>query len=127
MNYRPGIFVGLYLWSAALMATENFLMRASPGKVIQTKIEKIESLHVNEECFLHRQKCLRALQSGFSGHHKTVPPQDMQLGNPASTFCQMGGGVGVILEDQKRNEYDYCKVADKFLIDSWDLYKKYKQ
>ncbi len=106
---------------------EAFQMRVSAKKVDVIKIESIDSMKVSSMCFKQADECRRLISKNFNNTTSVVADKDAQFGNPASKFCRSGGGINVILEDQKLNEYDFCKISENFYVDSWALLKRFKQ
>lgn len=89
------------------------------------QIQKLQGLSVNAECAQEAKLCLevisqKPIKAEAPGPMKTV-------GNPASKYCSSKGGASVILEDKDHNQYDYCFFKEKYLVDSWDLYRKEKK
>lgn len=105
---------------------EDFFMRMSAGKVNLIQIEKFDSMKVSSACLKQSQQCSHLILKKFKSQRTFVSNKDAQFGNPASMFCKNGGGTNIILEDNKNNEYDFCKISENFLVDSWDLLKRYK-
>lgn len=92
-------------------------------KTIQ--IQKVQGLSVNAECARKIQDCLKLVSVVPM---KAEPKGPMgTVGNPASNYCASKGGASVILEDKGHNQYDYCVFKEKYLVDSWDLYRKEKK
>lgn len=58
---------------------------------------------------------------------KKIKKDTHQAGNPASIYCQSVGGVSEIYTDQENNQHDYCNFQDKYIIDSWNLLKRFKR
>lgn len=87
-------------------------------------IHKWEGMRVNAECVQGPKECLAVLAKAPVKAEEKGPGKT--VGHPASKFCAAKGGRSAIFEDQKHNQYDYC-IFEKFYVDSWDLYRKYKQ
>lgn len=100
-------------------------MRMAEGKNKTLKISTFDKLHVNAECLQEKKTCLKLIEKFRAVRFEKE--QSGQLGNPASHFCQNAGGEILILEDKKHNEYDYCKISEKYMVDSWDLYRRFKK
>lgn len=89
------------------------------------QFQKLEGLTVNAECAREAKLCLELISKAPV---KTETPGPLgTLGNPASKYCGSKGGASVILEDKGHNQYDYCVFKEKYLVDSWDLYRKEKK
>lgn len=50
-----------------------------------------------------------------------------QKGNPASDYCKNLKGKNEILKDKNNNEWDFCELKNGIVIDSWALYKRFKE
>lgn len=110
------------LWSIPLISWgEELLLEATKQKF---KVEKLEGLQVNGECLKAREACLAMLAKAPAPIPKG--PENT-VGHPASKYCHAKGGASVILIDVKHNQYDYCLFQNKYLVDSWDLYRKYNK
>ena len=86
---------------------------------------------MSSACLIKAVECRNKIKKNFFDLKTISPDNDSlnnsQIGNPASIFCSRGGGLSVILEDKNHNEYDFCKISEKYFVDSWDLYKWYKK
>lgn len=107
---------------ASLEAKEILLMRLNEGQK-EIVVQKLEGLDVNDLCLKASKKCLEKINE----KPKIETKSDSVAGNPASLFCEAKGGRSLILEDKKRNEYDYCELSDGYVVNSWHMYKKFKK
>ena len=89
------------------------------------QIQKLQGLSVNAECAQESKQCLELI--GKTPIKAVAPGPMKTVGNPASKFCTSKGGASVIMEDKDHNQYDYCYFNAKYLVDSWDLYRKEKK
>jgi len=102
---------------------EIFVQDLSKGKTLKIDIQLLNGLHVNKECVDHKKECLKyILELSNKSTSLSKKEHSLVLGNPASTFCNNNKGKSEILRDSKNNEYDYCVLKEKYIIDSWDLY-----
>lgn len=111
---------------AAAMASDFFIYWIDSNKSEKIAISKMEGLSVNDSCAREKKECFSAIEQGLL-ENSSIKKDKSQAGNPASLFCQRIKGINIILQDERKNEYDYCKLDNKYLIDSWQLYKKYKK
>lgn len=124
MKFFGSILLFNYFYTAH--AADEFYLRSPNQKKEILMLSQLHSMKVNEACRTNKYDCLLQIKNGLKNEEKTKP-DNVQAGNPASLFCHRLGGVSLIAEDKEKNEYDICKLSGKYLIDSWDLYKKYKQ
>jgi putative hemolysin len=61
----------------------------------------------------------------IANQDKTKTSQ-IQAPHPASHFCIKSTGKSEIYYDSENNQHDYCVFENKFIIDSWDFYKRFK-
>ena len=108
---------------------EEFTHKLALGSEKKIEISLLKKFHVNSECIKNQQDCLNLLKvPTTSTSVNKIIKQDKQVrGNPASDFCNFKEGKSEILRDQKNNEYDYCLLSDKYLVDSWDFYTQNKK
>ena len=124
MKYAGLVLLFNFLFT--VQAAEEFFLRSSYQSKDVLKLGQFDSMKVNDACLKNEKDCLLQIEAGLKSKKKSKA-DTIQAGNPASQFCHQLGGVSLIAEDKSRNEYDFCKLSEKYLIDSWDLYKKYKQ
>lgn len=86
------------------------------------KISKLNGLNVSEDCLSEKEKCQKSIEA-FRKTKAALSASRTEAGNPASAYCEARSGQSEILRDNKNNEYDFCLIEKKYLIDSWDLYK----
>lgn len=110
----------LFLFLSHSLSAEILIHKYSKNASKKIKIEKLNGFHVNDVCIKHKQECLPLLKPAKV--QQTKASGSGVLGNPASDFCQTHQGVSEILHDKKNNEYDYCLLKGKYLVDSWDFY-----
>lgn len=117
------LFFPILFFSVNLsFAGEVYLMRLNEGQK-DVLIQKLQDIDVNEICFKSSEKCLKRI----SEKPKVEVKSTLTAGNPASLYCQSIGGKNLILEDKKRNEYDFCEFTEGYVVNSWHIYKKYKK
>lgn len=127
MKYISASFIFFTLFSSsALVIAEEFTSNFTRGFTKNIDIELLNGMHVNSLCLKNKVECLSLLKKQTSVKN-SPKSQGHVLGNPASIFCNSIGGKSEILKDKKNNEYDFCVLNDKYFIDSWDLYKTYRE
>jgi len=124
MKYIGSVLLFNFLFTA--QAADEFFLRSSFQVKDVLNLTQLDSMKVNEVCHKNEKDCLLQIKIGLKNKPKSEVDH-IQAGNPASQFCHQLGGASLIVEDKIRNEYDFCKFSGKYLIDSWDLYKKYKR
>lgn len=119
------LFTFFFLYLTPLAQALELTLKTDPKTVKKFNISKLHGIQVNSECIRNKSHCLKLLsQEKIAVDNKR---SDGTIGNPASDYCHSAGGSSEILEDKKHNEYDYCVFEDKYYVDSWDFYKKYKR
>ena len=104
----------------------QFYKSIDHNKSSEIEIFEIEKLHVNKLCFEHYQDCLTFLKEKVNSKAVTFP-KSPPVGHPASQFCQSANGRSEIFHDQKYNQYDFCAFDEKYIIDSWNFYNRFKK
>ena len=111
-------FFILLLLSTNLLAQSVFYTFNNNGKSEKIEINLYKKVKIDINCFKAKKSCLaiKALSSKVS--------KKSSSGNPYSFYCQQVNGRPIILEDSKRNQYDFCQFTDQSMISSFDLYKE---
>ncbi len=119
------LIITICLTFASSLSALELLVRTDSKTVKKIDVSELQGVHVNSECLREKNHCLKIL----SQEKKVLPKKrtDQTIGNPASDFCHSAVGSSIILEDKKHSEYDYCLLEDKYFVDSWDFFKKYKK
>ncbi|MCO4756053.1 MAG: DUF333 domain-containing protein [Bacteriovoracaceae bacterium] len=94
--------------------SETFKMKA--GKDIEIEISEINGIKYGN--YNKSSMALHAFKQKNIQLKATVT-----LGDPASRYCKLTGGMSIILRDAKNRQYDFCKFKDGSMIDSWGLYE----
>lgn len=115
------IIILLSLVSLVLHA-EEFIFYSDSNKSEKISIQRLNGLHVNARCLKEKKDCLKVIES-IKKDKVELKNVKGPLGNPASINCKTHHGQSEILRDHQNNEYDYCLLEKKYLIDSWDLMK----
>ena len=102
-------------------AMAKTLYLPSSKKSVPIEILTKDNVKINSLCLKLDKKC-KALMATKLKINK-VKHQDGS--HPASVGCEQKGGESIILQDDKRNDYDFCLFKDGSMIDSWDLEKSY--
>lgn len=102
---------------------EELYFQITKSETRRVRIKSLDELRVSTNCFDKKKSC----QKFFSAKQNIIHYKSKLSGNPASIFCAEKKGVSVILRDDKKNEYDFCQFNDEYLIDSWDLFRKYNK
>jgi putative hemolysin len=94
----------------------------------ESKINLVEldGMLVNEKCKNDSINCFKTLMTLKKMPSKFSQNTD-QKGNPASDYCKKLKGKNEILKDKNNNEWDFCELKNGFVIDSWALYKRFKE
>lgn len=94
-----------------------------PGseKKIPIEIVTKDKVKINSLCSKLDKKCKALIATKI----KLTKTKHQDGSHPASIGCERKGGESIILQDEKRNDYDYCLFKDGSMIDSWDLEKSY--
>lgn len=87
------------------------------------KMTKLNGMTVNEVCMKEKKACLKIIESVIKNRVEKKTEAG-PLGNPASINCEANKGQSEVLRDSKNNEYDFCLLEKKYLVDSWDLMKR---
>ena len=119
-----GLLLLIFFQTKSANALELYL-KTDSNRTKKFIISKLEGIQVNAECLKDKKHCLELLSKPKNPNEKKE--SDGSIGNPASDFCLVKNGASAILEDKKHNEYDYCVFENKFYVDSWDFYKKYRK
>lgn len=107
---------------------EVLFHKINKGPAKKIKITKLNGFHVNDECLKNKAECLSLISNLPKMPMKTPEVKDPRvLGNPASDFCSANNGSAEILQDKRNNEYEYCVLKEKYLVDSWDFYSLNKK
>lgn len=112
--------IGLLFISS--LKAEVFTWANEKKSVQKIQIEILNGMKVNSTCFKEKIACLKILDS-IQKTHIELKIEKGPLGNPASAYCESHNGQPEILRDAKNNEYDFCLLDKKYLVDSWDLMK----
>jgi putative hemolysin len=121
-----GLILFLLTFQTSAFALDLYL-KVDPATTRTLRVSLLNGIRVSSECTLEKKHCLELLSK--KGHFKNTKSTEVKttLGNPASINCEKSGGASAILEDEKHNEYDYCVFENKYYVDSWDFYKKFKK
>jgi len=87
---------------------------------------ELDGMFVNEKCKSESVKCFKALMA-LKKMPQKFSQNEEQKGNPASEYCQSLKGKSEIYKDKSNNDWDFCEFKNGFLIDSWALYKRFKE
>ncbi len=93
------------------------------------KVEQLEGMRVNQTCYKNQKECFSYLikAASLGNNNKNNPrPKSSFARHPASAFCNLSTGLSEIYYDQENNQHDYCVINKKFIIDSWDFYRRFK-
>lgn len=119
-----GFFLVILLQTQCAFALDLYL-KTDSKTTKKFVISRLEGMQVNNTCIKEKSHCLEVLSKPKREIIKK--DSDGPIGNPASDFCLSSNGASAILEDKKHNEYDYCVLENKYYVDSWDFFKKYRK
>lgn len=123
MKLTPRFFLFFYfLMTGTATYAEVMTFHPDNKTVKKIRISKLSGLNVNEDCFAEKEKCLKSIEA-FRKSKVEKKENKTETGNPASVYCEERMGQSEILRDSKQNEYDFCLIEKKYLIDSWSLFK----
>lgn len=97
------------------------------AELSKINIVELDGMWVNEFCYKHKKDCLMFFINKEKAPKKELKKDPLQAGNPASLYCNSIGGVSEIYTDAENNQHDYCNFNDKYIIDSWNLIKRFKR
>lgn len=86
----------------------------------------LDGMVVNEKCKNDSLKCFKTLMALKKSPQKFIQNND-QKGSPASDYCKSLNGKNEILKDKNNNDWEFCELKSGIMIDSWALYKRFKE
>ncbi len=97
------------------------------AKIGKINIVDLDGMSVNENCYAHKKDCFMFFINKEKAPKKQSKKDPQQVGNPASIYCNSIGGVSEIYTDKENNQHDYCNFNESYIIDSWNLLKRFKR
>lgn len=92
---------------------------------VKIEIKEHDGLWVNDQCINNFGKCLSFFINKNKAKKKAVKDPNL-AGHPASSHCSAVGGTNEIFIDEQNNQHDYCIFKEGYIIDSWNLMKRFK-
>ncbi len=122
MYKQLSIFLFLSIATMQFISAEEFI-KHDESKI---NLVDLDGMLVNEKCKTDSINCFKTLMT-LKKMPTKFSQQAEQKGNPASDYCKMLKGKNEIFKDKSNNEWDFCELKNGIVIDSWALYKRFKE